>query len=79
VQIDADSVETNIVNIELGERRAEDVVGLAREQNVLINAITPSALRAVTHLDVSDSAGEAARRLAVAIKRAPMRRPEPGA
>lgn len=46
-------VETNIVNIEL-ERgiSADAVVAEARNRGVLINAISPRALRAVFHLDV---------------------------
>jgi threonine aldolase len=32
---------------------ASDLVALARAQNVLINALGPSKLRLLTHLDVS--------------------------
>jgi threonine aldolase len=49
--VDASSVETNIVNVRLAALKADAVVAEARRRGVLVNAVGPSALRAVTHLD----------------------------
>ena len=55
VRIHLDRLHTNIVVWELEGARmgASDLVALARAQNVLINALGPSKLRLLTHLDVS--------------------------
>jgi len=53
--LDPDVVDTNIVIFKLAPERgtAADFVARLREQGVLINAVAPQRLRAVTHLDVS--------------------------
>src|SRR4029434_4583067 len=51
-RVDLDSVETNIVNIDLDAIDADAVVARARERGVLLNAIGLHAVRAVTHLDI---------------------------
>jgi threonine aldolase len=51
-RVDAATVETNIVNIDL-DAPADAVVKRARDAGLLINATGPRRLRAVTHLDVS--------------------------
>lgn len=57
VMIDLESVETNIVNVDLDPSiRASAVVESARAVGVLINATGPRRLRAVTHLDLTDTA-----------------------
>jgi len=53
VQIDPASVETNIVIFDVRGRTAAEWAQSARAAGVLMNAIGPSRLRAVTHLDVS--------------------------
>lgn len=65
--IDVASVETNIVNITLAHKPASVVVDTARTHGVLVNAIAPDQLRAVTHLDVSANVEVAAHALAAAI------------
>jgi threonine aldolase len=50
--IDTTSVETNIVLFEV--RAANTFVAQARDEGVLIGAISPTTIRAVTHLDVDD-------------------------
>lgn len=47
-------VETNLVFIGTGERPAAEVVGELAAQGVLVGAMGPRLLRAVTHLDVDD-------------------------
>jgi threonine aldolase len=70
VHVEAASVETNIVNIDV-DARAEDVTRAAREAGLAINATGPKRLRAVTHLDVSRAEVErAATILAAAVERA---------
>ncbi|HEY6562237.1 MAG TPA: low-specificity L-threonine aldolase [Polyangiaceae bacterium] len=66
-RVDVSGVDTNIVNIGLVNERAGEVVELARSRGVLVNAIGPDLLRAVTHLDVSRHAEAAAHTLAEAI------------
>ncbi len=58
VSLALDRVQTNIVVFELDHPRlnAATLVARAREQGVLINALGPTKLRFVTHLDV-DAAG----------------------
>jgi threonine aldolase len=53
VQLDPASVETNIVIFDVGGKGAAEWAQHARAAGVLINAIGPTRLRAVTHLDVS--------------------------
>jgi threonine aldolase len=68
-RLNLESVETNIVNIELDAIDADTVVARARERGVLLNAIGPHALRAVTHLDIpSARAARAAELLAQVIE-----------
>jgi len=68
-RVNLDSVETNIVNVELDGIDAEAVVARARDQRVLLNAIGPHAVRAVTHLDIPlPRAARAAELLAEAIE-----------
>jgi threonine aldolase len=71
-EVDTANVDTNMVIIGLTDADAEEVVRLAREQGVLVGAIGPRTLRAVTHLDVDfDHVRDAAERLARVIERAP--------
>jgi threonine aldolase len=50
-----DSVQTNIVNFDVERGTAQDFVKRASDAGVLLNAIGPQSIRAVTHLDVSRS------------------------
>jgi threonine aldolase len=52
ITVDAKSIETNIVNIDL-DASADGVVARAKTAGLLINATSAKRLRAVTHLDVS--------------------------
>jgi threonine aldolase len=66
VQLDLDTVQSNIVVFHLreGAPDAATVVARAREQGVLLNAFGPRLVRAVTHLDVGAAqVREAAQRL----------------
>jgi threonine aldolase len=68
-RVDESSVETNIVNIHLDGIAADAVVQRAAERGVLIGAVGPHSLRAVTHLDIpTPSALVAAERLAEAVE-----------
>ena len=60
--VDPADVETNIVVLDLAAagRRAADVAAAAREQGVLVSALGPHMLRAVTHLDLDDEAAATA-------------------
>jgi threonine aldolase len=55
VELDIDALETNIIVFQLrdGAPDAATVVARAAERNVLVMAIGPRTVRAVTHLDVS--------------------------
>jgi threonine aldolase len=57
VEIDLDTVQTNIVVFWLADRRgvpdATTFVEGCRERGVLLNAFGPRVVRAVTHLDVT--------------------------
>ena len=54
VEIDVDSVETNIVIFKLiGEVSAAELVARLRARGVLMSTVGPNAIRAVTHHDVS--------------------------
>ncbi|MGE0326539.1 MAG: low specificity L-threonine aldolase [Polyangiaceae bacterium] len=60
VRLDLDSVQTNIVLFEV-PGSAEELCALAKESGVLLSAMGPRSVRAVTHLDVSfDEVREAA-------------------
>jgi len=60
--------ETNIVSFAVDDLGADRVVSEARARGVLVNATGPRSLRAVTHLDVSESdVKRAAERLGDAI------------
>jgi threonine aldolase len=54
------SVETNIVVVELQRPFAREVVGAAEQVGVLAYAISPAAIRLVTHLDFPPAAAEQA-------------------
>ena len=54
VEIDLDSVETNIVIFRLtGGRSAPELVAQLKQRGILASAFGPHAIRLVTHLDVS--------------------------
>jgi threonine aldolase len=53
VSIDLSGVQTNIVAFDVLSMTAAECVSKAAEEGVRLNAIGPSRLRAVTHLDVS--------------------------
>jgi threonine aldolase len=54
VDIDLDAVETNIVIFKLaGGRSAKELTARLKERGILMTAVGPSAVRLVTHLDVS--------------------------
>ena len=64
VACDLDRVETNIVRFAVTQARATDFVAAAREAGVLVGALGPQGVRAVTHLDVDCATiDEAAQRL----------------
>jgi threonine aldolase len=54
--VDLDSVQTNIVIMEVDGTKytAQQIVEVLKQQGILILAIGPAKLRAVTHLDVSE-------------------------
>ena len=56
ISIDLDSVQTNIVymHVENSSHTASDIVQLLKEKNILIMALGPARLRAVTHLEISE-------------------------
>ena len=56
VEIDLNSIQTNIVMMEVKKAKytASQVVEQLKERGVLLLAITPTQLRAVTHLDVPE-------------------------
>ena len=56
--VDPEQVDTNIVVVEVPD--AASVVRTAKEQGVLVSAVGPRTVRAVTHLDVSRDDAEAA-------------------
>jgi threonine aldolase len=53
--VDLHSVETNIVVAHTGEVAAASIAAAAADQGILIAALGPHMLRAVTHLDVSQA------------------------
>jgi len=53
VRIDPERTQTNIVVFELDASGAVALMAAARERGVLINALGPSKVRLVTHLDVT--------------------------
>jgi threonine aldolase len=57
VEIDAESVETNIVIFRLtGSLRAAELVERLKTRGILASAFEPDAIRLVTHLDVDRAA-----------------------
>ena len=62
LSLESGPVETNLVWIEVDPSlgTAEEVVGRLREEGVLVSALGPQTLRAVTHLDVDRRQVEAA-------------------
>jgi threonine aldolase len=56
VEIDLDSVETNIVIFRLKGVSATDVVARLKTRGILASAFGPAAIRLVTHLDVDHAA-----------------------
>jgi threonine aldolase len=60
--VDPDTVETNVVVINTGSTPAAPIATAAAERGVLVSALGPFLIRAVTHLDVSvedcESAGQ---------------------
>ncbi|WP_198954587.1 low specificity L-threonine aldolase [Kineosporia sp. R_H_3] len=63
--VDPADVETNIVVLDLtaSGRAAVDVAAAAREHGVLVSALGPRMVRAVTHLDLDDEAAAGAARV----------------
>jgi threonine aldolase len=60
--VDLDALETNIVVLDTGKHPAAPLAAAAAEQGVLVSALGPHMLRAVTHLDVTaDACAEAGR------------------
>lgn len=58
--VDLDALETNIVVLHTGAAPAAPVAAAAAEQGVLVSALGPHLIRAVTHLDVTgDECAEA--------------------
>ena len=53
IEVDLDSVQTNIIMARLPVIGADDLVEELRQRGVLIHAITPDSIRLVTHLDLS--------------------------
>jgi threonine aldolase len=56
--VDPDTVDTNILVVDVPDAPA--VAAAARDEGVLVSAVGPRALRAVTHLDVSRDQAETA-------------------
>jgi threonine aldolase len=54
--VDLDALETNIVVLDTGKYAAAPVAAAAAEQGVLVSALGPHMVRAVTHLDVTEDA-----------------------
>ncbi|MEZ4256546.1 MAG: GntG family PLP-dependent aldolase [Polyangiales bacterium] len=63
IQLDLASVETNLVIFDLVDAVGDDYVARAREQGVLVSAIGPRRIRAVTHLGVEPAEIEEAARV----------------
>ncbi len=53
--VDPDSIETNIVVLNTGELAATSVAAAAADHGILISALGPQMVRAVTHLDVTEA------------------------
>lgn len=64
VSVDPALVETNIVHVDVAGLSAEEAAASLAREGVLMNAVGPRRLRAVTHLDVS--AGDIRRALEIA-------------
>src|SRR5919108_364015 len=60
VEVELDQVETNFVQIDVGQDRATAIERI-KEHGVLVSTtVHPTRVRAVTHLDISDDDVEAA-------------------
>jgi threonine aldolase len=57
IRIDAEAIQTNVLVFDLaaGDLDAYGVVSAARERGVLVNALSASRIRALTHLDVTEA------------------------
>ncbi len=55
VELDLDSVVTNMIYFQVRGRSSEDVVSQWMRHGVAALAITPTQIRAVTHLDIGDA------------------------
>ena len=72
VILDLNTVQTNIVVFHLQSNANADapaIAATAREHGVLVNAFGPTALRAVTHLDVDTAQCENAARILAGLLR----------
>jgi len=70
--VDVDAVETNIVVVDTGDQAGAAVAAAAAERGVLLSALGPHLVRAVTHLDVAaDACTEAGHVLGDLLARAP--------
>jgi threonine aldolase len=54
--VDLSSVHTNIVMIDIAKGTADAVIGVAREDGILLGSAGSHRIRAVTHLDVDREA-----------------------
>lgn len=66
-KVDLANIETNMVMIDLPTLAAEAVAAAAERCGVLVSVFGPHRLRAVTHLDVAETAEQGAFRLAKAV------------
>lgn len=60
LSVDMDTVETNIICVDVTGDDAATWCDRAREQGLLLNPLSPTSLRAVTHRDLDDAAIERA-------------------
>lgn len=69
IRIDADAIQSNVLVLELTEAApdADAVVAGARERGLLINALGPRKLRALTHLDVTSESCRRAGEILLAV------------
>ncbi len=74
-RVDADQVETNIVMLEVSD--APRFVGAAGGRGVLLGAVSPTVIRAVTHLDVDDDQLDAAKAVLCPMLEEDAKRPHP--
>ena len=70
--VDVDALETNIVVLDTGAQSGAAVAAAAAERGVLVSALGPRMVRAVTHLDVTaEACTEAGRVLGALLVRTP--------